>query len=555
MQKNFEKQLASQTQEAEENMQIALQERMDLYLREGLDRGKLLEENLKQMYASKARELETIFKDIRLSQSSKIDRLQENYLANKHAVVLSSMRQRFTLALDIAGPGKLSTVQEMQTFLDQGFKMLNAMDVYSMLQSQIAGDPSEGADLIQSYIDETVGSIPPDYLALVQQLQDSPEKSLDKRQLDIVATELKKINGGNVKTLRDNMGAIILSQLPHKQRLEVLTYMMDYPGMPELLQALTATNYITRSDAEALIKQGAAELEKELEKAGRKERRKGRARLERFNTSLENVQSDKMAETQKFFAAETKKGQAMLKRDFGHVNHAKRMLTGKGIISGLLFANGAFTMAGNLLANINKPFEMVTNPYMLLGVAMAGGGLQLSDGLGGLTTTPMELTAKATVDKDEIEDEKRDDRVIAMKERLGNNRLGAEFYYNFADEISAAYRLKKKKAGTPNVTLKFEDLKTTDEDGNIQDVKYEDLPERYKRVAKSDLEKAMSEFVRTFFQDKHGVSRKTGDSQRRFFKESIDEGYLAGVELWRTPPEPEAAEGEASAEPEAPPEN
>ena len=171
-------------------------------------------------------------------------------------------------------------------------------------------------------------------------------------------------------------------------------------------------------------------------------------------------------------------------------------------------------VAGNSLANLHSPVDLIMNPYTGIGLALMAGGLEWSDGFAGLAPKPSKGIVALTKKKKEIQKEKEANARTAMMKSFGNSPLAAKLYYQNAEEIVKIYKARKRKNPDGDIRITLKDLGLDYKDKDFQD-KYGSAPEQ-------KLINDISHWANYF--DTTGLSvRKTSkESQSEFIEQSLD---------------------------------
>jgi hypothetical protein len=380
---------------------------------------------------------------------------------------------------------------------------------------------------------------------LLETLYNSGGLELEDKTLDQVAEHLIVCS----KPGAEGLGFLVMAYLSHMQRTQVLKYMIGkpekYQGMSGIITALVANNYIKVDQGQAIFdsvlnpkEEGEeAETTEAKEDLTRKERRAQRQAEKQtdkligshegeYQQAREFLESKEMKQAQQR-AVEVKKEAEHLARtrNFGHKNYAKEVFSLKGIASAFLVANGALTTVGNVVVNLDT--GNMLNPYLYAGLLTVAGGLQLSDGFGGMLPTPLEGVGKLSEDKGEKLDAKAQERKEYMHRELGNNPKVAEFYFKYAEQIVTAYSKKRESLPKDKINLTLDDL----------GLKYTDIePNKVQSVPQAEIESQITKWVKVMEQNEYGMALKGADAHQKFINDGRKERGLAEFEPLKAKP-------------------
>lgn len=345
---------------------------------------------------------------------------------------------------------------------------------------------------------------------LLETLHNSGGREIkDEKTLEQVASHLISCT----KPGADGLGYLVMAYLAPAQRMQVLMHMIDkpdqYPDMQGIVTSLVANNYLQVDQGQAIF-DAALNPEKPTDKASRKAKRALKRQVDEFEEASVFLESKEMKQLQQRSLDLQKQSREMARtRNFGHKNYAREVFSLKGIVSAFAVANGTLTTVGNVIVNLDT--GNMLNPYLYAGLGMVAGGLQLSNGFGGMAPTPLEGIGRITEEKGEKEDEKADARHEYMDRELGNRPKIAEFYYKNAEKIVHTYLEKKKSLPKDQIKITFADLGLVH--GELEPNDLNDVPQAV-------IEKYTTKWVKIIRQNEYGEARKSAEQHQAFINES-----------------------------------
>lgn len=479
---------------------VNFENNVDFSFRWADERSALYESKARLTYAEKSNELAAAIKQIykiRNQQNEELKALSDARLQDIHEISMKYIRQRFEVSMQEYGGADalINTRAEAENFTEKGLKDLRSMDAYSLVVHAMQAEDTVEAHvvvpLLESAIQSLEKTIKPDTFALAEKLYKGEE--LTEKEWKVVLEEVEKF----YREPKENAQiSVVLNGFNQKQRLELVQRMMHagHKDIPQKIVNLVVFNYLTQAQGEFLLKQ---ELEKaeaallSLKGVGnRKEKEALGQKIELLNKALNQTQSEDMRIARKQMQEDFEKIYRMQERRIGVKSPAKGALSIKGIASGLLFANGAFTIGANILVDATQPLKWFTNPYLASGFVMAGAGMHMSNGFGGTMMTPKQITGELTADKEAEKKSKLEYATENLQKEIGmESPKFASFYFNYADKIVNAYNQKRKEKSNLNVHLTLADL----------GLKQEELPQAFKDLSVKELELVISDWVRNIY--------------------------------------------------------
>ncbi len=488
---------------AVEDMNKLIDDRIDWSMSNLGDMGIITSNEMKTFYRQKMQEL-----------SQEAERLQgelnDREILELQNQIVVNLKKRLSLSLEIAGGSgtqdMVSTPAEMATLKRQGPAVIQNTDVAGLIRDYLVAHADTHPEAAAHYEEKLGRSIRPDTYELLQKTVDG--KSLDQKDWAILIDYYHRLYNKDLVGPERTVAISILDSLQPAQRLKLLEQMKQDPILPKLLVDLTSGGYLDKEQVQIFV-----ERHPEI--------------LVKNPTLLQDLASPKVkAMQEKMDKVREEIPQRLGRITYGNRNTARELMTFKGIGSTLLAANGAMTVAANVLMEITDPASLLENPCLYLGMAEMGVGLEASKGLAGLAPQPTKSLAKLTANKDEATDDENQIKKEVFSRTFGNNGLEARFYYTFADQIMATYKKKSEveKTGRPQITV--EDL----------GLKWEDLPEVYRTESKEYLERQISTWAADFTLDWKVLDTGTEKGGQRWEmnqmrkKRGINENYTAELE-------------------------
>lgn len=450
---------------AVEDMNKLIDDRIDWSMSNLGDMGIIVSNEMKTFYRQKMQELS------QEAERLKGDLDNQEILALQDQIVVS-LNKRLSLSLEIAGGTGIhdlvSTPQEMETLKRQGPAIIQNTDTATLIHDYLLEREATHPGAAARYEEKLGRSIRPDTYELLQKTVDG--RPLDKKDWTILIDYYHRLYNKDLVGPERTVAISILDTLKPADRMELLEQMKQDPILPKLLLDLTSAGYLEKDQVEYFL-----DRHPEI--------------LQANPTLLQDMNGPKVrAMQEKMEKVRVEIPKRLGTVTYGNRNTARQLLTFKGIGSTLLAANGAMTVAANVLMEITNPASLLENPCLYLGMAEMGVGLEVSHGLAGLAPQPSKALAKLTADKDEAQDDQTELEERAFGKTFGNNNLEARFYYTFADRIVDAYKKKSEAEKVSNPHLTMTDL----------GLKWEDLPEVYRTEPKEYFENQISTWAAEF---------------------------------------------------------
>lgn len=521
--KDFNENLEGQRAKVVKAAETVMGERLPWATSARHDLGKLAKGNLETLFYQKLQEVSDAIRLLHERHIGEGEQLTETWLLARHKEILQSLLDRFGLMMKINAATEpsekkdrtISSDAELYAFREQGFALIQNLDVQSLVYNSL---PSSMQGSYLEAIGRSIGELHGDFVEILTKVDQNQELTPDdwKRLLD----EVRKLGNEKTVSFQKSPVLVVLSLLKLKDRLEFLSQMAEDPtftNFSEVLLTLTATTYVTVDQALQVLDD---RIVHETDKEKLAELRKLRLQ----------ISGRDMQVTQAAMIERREEGVERLSRvSFGHKNRARGLLTLRGMGSLFLAANGAATIAANVLVNISDPLSLPGNPALWLGTAMLGTGLQWSKGFEGLVPTPTKLFARAIKDRPEEKDDRIQANLRNFREELGNRPGAAHFYATYAERIVTAYEKKKKENPGQKPLITLEDLGVKSK---------EDLPEAFQPLyeGKAALEIEISTWADRFHRKSgNGVAEQTAQGQRDFIQNARESRGLEKFKIHELP--------------------
>lgn len=460
------------------NVDDIISQRIDGATGAGSDLGQNTPSQLRIAYTQKANELRTEIGRLK-------DNVDDETALKLQEAILISLSGRVDLACQIAGGLKVSdSVSSSKELLDlarKGTAIIQNADIPNLLHEHLLKSQPQLARVYERKLGRDFKETQKDSYELLKKLNLN-EKLEDPDWAMLVAyandLAMPSTTGGIDKTI----ALTLLDSLKPKDRLTLLDKMADQPKFGSFAKTGVVSGYLTRDQVELCLKPKIVELNKDPKK---------NAELLKVYTGilLELADPTLLDRQAKVDTVRAGLAERMASVHFGHTNTARQLLTFRGIGGTLLAANGALTIAANLMIGLGDPEGILENPAFLLGFGMLGGGLELNKGMADLLPQPSRVAAHLMADKDEELNNKTDLKKENLSRNFGNHPVEARFYYTFAEQIVKAYSDKTKLASSGNRPhLTVEEL----------DLKWEQMPEEYRSIGKETLENQISYWAAEF---------------------------------------------------------
>lgn len=410
------------------------------------------------------------------------------YLLNRQELIFSNWQRRLEVILDLNGKdNKDPNLDEIKT---KGAALIRSISIPQFMAQNLKGP------LKEAYIQELKSrgeTLVPDFTETLTRLGGGEIKEEDWGVIIANLDALSQSNGQDWMEVSAAMG--LVGAIPPRFRTELLRRLVDKPDYEHIVLRLLTINYVTTAQVEAVLN--------EQIQAG-KAQGKSTTNLEIL---LVKAMSEATAIEQETAENIQEAGMERISKhkQVGHRNSMRETLTFSGILGSLVAINGAATVAANLIMDIQPKnwANIPDNPALWMGLGMLGGGLELNNGFGGMMDKPSTQLGQLLESKDEIQARKDLMSQNAFEREVMRYPRVQDLYFQFLEEINAAYSKKTKETHNPQVSLTMEEMQ----------IDWSALPPEFKTMKKSDVEAFISQWV----------SRLAGTSAR---KQSIDSQRL-----------------------------
>jgi hypothetical protein len=305
--------------------------------------------------------------------------------------------------------------------------------------------------------------------------------------------------------------------------------MVDQPNYQQILNTLLISGYLKTAQVtetlEAKIKtlSDPAKI-KTLSDPAKIKTLSDPAKIQELQRYILSVQDPEMAKAQE--QVETAKVKDMKERKRGRFlgcsNNARQLLTVKGLGGTLLALNGMATVAANVLMNIHQPSQLLNNKALGLGLVMTVGGLELSNGMGGLMDTPS-TNAAQILDVNGRKARREQEQAIyaeAFESEILRHPKAGHLYFQFATEINKAYNDKRKQTHNSKVHLSMEEI----------GLNWEKIEKDFEPLEKKEAEAVFTEWVSRMGKE-GSTNYMSVETQREFVGLTTREKY--GLEIYQ----------------------
>lgn len=527
----FDALLAEKQAEAMKNIHSGLDERLDWSIREQRRGwGSAAEQRLKSVLGMKTQQVNTEIQRIIEAQLGDLDATEKTEILAVQDAVFKSIQGRIMMGLEMASMdnGEVPTISTNLELarLSEVMGWIENMDIQYMVFQSL---PER---LKEAYLESLGNSFRLD----LHQILEKNEKKLDLTEEDLaVLVNETKLLGSNPDTMQQSQVMMVLGILSLANRNSLVQAMAqeeDFANFAAVLTSMVGSGYLTALAATEAIQSRTRFLQSQGTGGLGKDAKLRKEEVEVLELANLRVNSESMRKTQaKVSEHRIKAAKYYATRSYGHRNRAAGLLTAKGIGSALLTVNGSMTIFANVLMGLHDPMDIPMNPALWLGVAAVGAGLEMSNGHGGIVSTPEEMLAKITKDDNEEKDAVMDQYRQAFQEKLNNSHYEAHFYANYAERIVQVYKAKTKETDGREVPITLEDIGVT---------KKEDLPPMFRELweKRSILELKMAEWVAQFslIDAEAGMKITEASTQRIFIEDARTAIGAKPMEMAELPP-------------------
>ncbi|MEK9159976.1 MAG: hypothetical protein AAB383_04570 [Patescibacteria group bacterium] len=508
-QEAFERKLDAQQAKAVKGLESTFEQKMAWFERASSDWGELAENSIKVTLGSKAEEVTREIRDKVATQLGELDEVERNQLLLAQETAFGFITKRAELMIEIAAMQYETSLQGDKT-VSSDTELAKLREVSTLIERMNVSDLVFQAlpqPMQASYLESVGGQFPPDYYSMLEKIRD--KEPLSPEDLKELVDRVRKL-GGNQNTIEQSSLMIVLGVLTPADRTALLTKMAEeasFPDFDQVVLSMVGSTYVT-------VLQATEALNLRISKLG--EDRKFAEETEKLKETLATVNGESMKKTQKIaMEIRADASEYYSTRQVGHKNRARELMTGERLGSLALTVNGGMTVVANVLMGLHDPLDIPMNPALWLGVAQVGVGLQMSDGLAGLMSTPEGMGAKVLKDDNEEADDRMAEHTVVMKADLNNYWEESHFYANFAERIAMVHKAKKEKFLDSTVPVTLADIGIN---------KKEDLPPDFRPLweQRNNLEAKISEWASdlALIEGERGQKTTDGAAQRAFIEKA-----------------------------------
>ncbi|MFA6023787.1 MAG: hypothetical protein WC777_01030 [Candidatus Gracilibacteria bacterium] len=446
---NITGELKENEKEAVKALDQTVNEKMAWSTRKSKEYAMAAENRIKAVLGSKTSQLTDEIQSIHSGQRGEILGLDKLDLINTQKKVLDFIQQRAYLMLELAdvhqsavNPGEkmVSTPVELAQ-LGKLMSMVEGIDVQQLVYQALPPEMKE------SYLEALGRGFAPDLMPLLTRLSkgEEPEEGDFKLLLDRIRS-MK----ANAKPGENNDVSLVMAALPKKYHLTLARKMAqekNFPHFEQQIITMVGADFLSAVQAAAVLNEKLAVTK------NKKDREVLEAALSQVSSRQMGAFKEDQAKQRTIRAAAHYENSS-----YGHKNHARSLLTLKGIGSALLTVNGAMTVGMNVAMNVTDPANIPLNPMIWLGIAEMGVGLQASGGFGGMVSTPEQMAARVVRDKNEAKDDRLSAYDDDFKKELTHYYREMHFYGTFAERIMQVYKAKKAASLEKRVPISFADI-------------------------------------------------------------------------------------------------
>ncbi|MBU0981484.1 hypothetical protein KKC94_02210 [Patescibacteria group bacterium] len=485
----LDKSLQEQLKKSVEDGKTSINKRIDIVIGT-YERGLSTKNTLESIFLKKSAEVYNLVQEIRKKDIEAHTEKTPQWYLEKQQALMNSLILRFDLMLSMAGnqDKKISNLEELATFVEKQFKLLQNLDTTSLLESVGISPESLGRE------------IPKDYIQLISKLSEGKEPTQGEwTRMENEMRELISHSSDNpaqayqrIKTYR---AFAFLDVLSESQRLTLLSKILDTQGAQKLISNLVLTRYITPIQGEQLCKDAISRFPK---------------RAGEFQIAMQSILSEKMQSDIKTFSDIRKQAVENLQRAY-HQNLAGKLLSVEGIVGWFVIKNVAlWTGIANLPLVLQGDYA---NPAFWGSVGVFAAAVdEYTGGIGhGITTRRVSEALQGKAFTAEVNVQKQSKIESDTVTMLSLNRPITEFYYHNADRIAGQVQ-RNEKNGKPLTDFTLEDL----------GIQYESLSEKYRHIPKEKLETEIKQIAAILYRTENGMGKKDGNSQKIFINESLD---------------------------------
>ena len=456
------------------------------------------------VYRVKAEELTREL--LKLSQLSESGELSKEVILGLQETLLGSLQRRAGMSVEVMDTKAAKT--DIQAQVSRGIAFLHAANLPSLLYQHLEKKMPEVAVFYLKNLESRGLKVEPDFDETTQNIY---KDTLTEIDWEVITKNAQVLVSGGKDFVEEGVAVSIMAIMKPKQRTEFVERMLTQPNYQHILNTLLISGYLktvqVTTTLEAAIKTS-----------------NDSAKTQELQSYLLAVQDPEMAKAQE--QTETAKIKYMKKRKrgrhFGSSNNARQLLTFKGLGGTLLALNGMATVAANVMMNIHQPSQLLNNKSLGIGLVMTVGGLELSNGMGGMMDKPSTNLAQA-LDVNGRKARREQEQAIyaeAFESEILRHDKAGNLYFQFAEQINKAYNDKRAQTHNSKVALTMEEV----------GLDWQKLERDFSPLSKKEAEEVFSEWVSRM--GKQGSTNYMSvETQKEFIGRGAREKYgLAPIE-------------------------
>lgn len=460
------------------------------------------------VYRAKAQELTKELLTLRSQLDSK-------YIMKMQNVILNSLQRRATLSMELVQ--KRAEPTDIHTKISQGINLLQSANIPSLVYQHLQSKDSQMAESYLKGIEYRCIANVPNIEPVLEALK---RGEITDKEWKVIVEVVKVIGEDNRDWLKDGTATTLMALIPQNKRTTFVGKMLAEANYQEVLKTLVISGYLEVPQVTEAVEAKIKKLDQTKDVAKIKELQE----FSLFVDGKELARAQQQVEVAKVH--EIKKHPRG--RRFGQSNNARQLLTWKGLGGTLLAFNGMATIAANVLMNIDKPSQLLKNKSLAIGLAMTVGGLELSNGMGGMIDKPSTNLAQGVQQLDEAmggrktqRDQMQEVYSDSFEHDILRHSKANKLYFQFAPEINAAYNAKVLKTHSSSVKLTVEEM----------GLNWKQIQKDFEPIDKSEVETYFSQWVSRM--GKKGTSWKSWESQQEFIGSEIRKKHeLTPYEEW-----------------------
>lgn len=444
--------------------------------------------------------------------------LDKDYILKLQHTILDSLQSRAYLSMELTQ--KKTGPTDTNAKISQGINFMQSASIPSLVYQSLQ---SKHPEIAKAYLEDirwraielvpdANGDLVPDLLPTLEHLKmKNPE--ITEEDWKVIVDQIKGIAEEGRDWVKDGTAMTLMALIPQNKRSTFVEKMLPEANYKEVLQTLLISGYLQVQQVTEVVEAKIEVLKKE---GGNSEKIKKLQAFSDFAQGKELAKAQQQVEVAK--VKEIKRHPNG--RRFGQSNHARQLLTFKGLGGTLLAFNGMATIGANVLMNIHQPSQLLNNKSLAIGLAMTVGGLEVSNGMGGLMDKPSTNFAQGVAKVDEAmggRKTKRDQMQEVYSQSFEHDILrhpkANKLYFQFAPEINAAYKAKVLKTHSSSVKLSLEEV----------GLNWAQIKKDFDPIDQAEVEACFSQWVCRM--GKEGTGRKSVGSQREFIGLELRKKY------------------------------